>query len=77
MPKRANAGTVPASSTTIKAMSTFGHFHLRWKWGILNIVRVAGLGQPRGTKGRGGWRREERSNVALAAVVGSRRRAGR
>lgn len=27
MPNNANAATVPPSSSTIKAMSTFGHFH--------------------------------------------------
>ncbi len=64
MPKRARAGTVPASSITIKAMSTFGHFHFRWKWGNLklNIVEIGGLDQR-------GWGREERLNAGSAAVV--------
>jgi hypothetical protein len=59
MPKRANAGTVPASSSTIKAMSTFGHFHLRCKSGNLSlaIVSVEVLGQPRGGDGTGRTRR--------------------
>ena len=56
MPNRASAGTVPASSITIKAMRTFGHFHFRWKWGNLklklNIVDIGGLGQRGWKKGR-------------------------
>jgi hypothetical protein len=56
MPNRASAGTVPASSITIKAMRTFGHFHFRWKWGNLNlklnIVDIGGLGQRGWEKGR-------------------------
>jgi hypothetical protein len=72
MPKRANAGTVPASSITIKAMSTFGHFHLRCKWGnpSLAIVSVEVLGQPRGRDGTDEKACEgKRGRISLALLL--------
>jgi hypothetical protein len=82
MPKSANAATVPPSSITIKAMSTFGHFHFLWKWGILmlNIVGTGVLGSTEGELRRGGWSRREVECCRLGGPVvrgrGRRRRDG-
>jgi hypothetical protein len=49
-------------------MSTFGHFHFRWKWGNL-ILNIVGTGSPRSTEGssnkEAGQGREKMRNVAL------------